>query len=174
MNKNIVLILIVVLIILQVISVARIGILQDNLNITPKETKEDTNATLYVSGESVAMTKKNDTTFTATLPAAIFGTFEAKVVLNDSGIQKTEKLDISENLRDRIFPTVIVRFEGKSGNTYTFRRADGFFHKSIVDKFALDKNADPAAEDNNIFMGVDIITDKDGNILYDPQYDKMN
>ena len=48
----------------------------------------------------------------------------------------------------------------------------GFYHKTIVDKFGLDGNADPIAEDNNIFMDIDIITDKDGNILYDPQYNK--
>lgn len=58
-------------------------------NISPKETKEDTSATLYVSGQSVAMSR-NGTNFTATIPVNIFDIIEAKVVLSDSGIEKTE------------------------------------------------------------------------------------
>jgi hypothetical protein len=216
-------------------------------NITPKETKEDTVATLYISGESVIM-NKNGTTFTATLPAKIFDTFEASVVLNDSGVQKTEKLDISENLRDKVFPIVNVRVEGESGIVYNKKPGEmsgeyhrkgnlnidvkpaanntvtivkfslvcevdgnivsekpidnttsfaidekytlsagqtltmtvaatdsfGFIHKSIVDKFALDKNADPVKDIDRFITEDAIITDKDGKILYDPQYQKVS
>ncbi|AGA67924.1 hypothetical protein Desdi_0378 [Desulfitobacterium dichloroeliminans LMG P-21439] len=215
--------------------------------ITPKETKADTHVTLYMSDESVDMSK-NGTTFTGTLGADLFEPIEAKVVLVDSGIERTEKMEIAENLRGNVLPDVYARFErrgetkiyskqpnqlsgeynfegnlsldvkpvrnntiekarliidvdGKvvseeplntggqwteidkqwilsAGETLTMSviATDtlGLNHKKILDKFALDENAEPAHEDEWMWMDEVIITDQAGKVLYAPQYGKVN
>lgn len=88
------------------------------LSVTPKETKADTQATLYVSGENAVMSR-NGTTFTATFWVNIFDPIEVKVILADSGIEKTEKLEIMNNLQTEMLPTVYARFERQSGTIYS-------------------------------------------------------
>src|SRR5690554_3276245 len=82
-------------------------------NISPKETKADTSVTLYVSDTSVTMSR-HDTNFMATLPVGIFDTFEAKMVLADSGVEKTERLDVRENLCEMLLPKLHAQFESAS------------------------------------------------------------
>lgn len=175
MKKNLVPILITVLVVLQSLSLARIGDLQRNLRdtqsqlarlessqssqmnnfyanidsmlkrqssiidsfeysfgkidrekltvpitfkITPKETTADTQATLYLSDESLAMIKSG-TTFTGTLGVGIFEPIEAKIVLADGGIEKSEKLGIAEDLRGNVLPSVHARLERQSGTVYS-------------------------------------------------------
>lgn len=215
-------------------------------NITAKEVKSDTQAMLYVSGESIEM-RKNGTTFAATIPADIFDALEAKVVLADGGIQRTEKLEVWENLREKVLPTVYIRFEGENSSGYsknpgentgeyqsklslrldvkpvqnnTIEKARlvieidgkvisekpfnsggllnnidekitlsagktltmsvlatdslGLVHKTVINKFMLDENADPINGDDWMWMDTVIIIGKDGKVLYAPQYDKVN
>jgi len=87
-------------------------------NITPKEIKEDTTATLHVSDKSAVMSR-NGPTFTATLPVYIFDQFKARVVLADSGVEKTEELEMWESLKEMVLPVVDVRFEDSSGTRFT-------------------------------------------------------
>lgn len=215
-------------------------------NITAKEVKSDTQAMLYVSGESIEM-RKNGTTFAATIPADIFDALEAKVVLADGGIQRTEKLEVWENLREKVLPTVYIRFEGENSSGYsknpgentgeyqsklslrldvkpvqnnTIEKARlvieidgkvisekpfnsggllnnidekitlsagktltmsvlatdslGLVHKTVINKFMLDENADQINGDDWMWMDTVIIIGKDGKVLYAPQYDKVN
>lgn len=81
--------------------------------ITPKETTGNTRATLYISDKSVDMSK-NGTTFTGTVGVSIFDPIEAKVVLADSGIEKTEKLEIIQSLREIVLPTFHAQLERNS------------------------------------------------------------
>ncbi|MEA1959821.1 MAG: hypothetical protein U9N81_00780 [Bacillota bacterium] len=305
MKKNTTPVLIAVLIVLQIISLVRIGNLQDDLRntknklsdqlshqsnqisniysnidsmldrqasiidsydysfgtpdndkltvpvtftITPKETKEDTAVTLFISGDSIAMEKKG-TSFTGTLPAGIFDNLEAKVILADGGIQKTETLEVRGTLRDRVLPTIQVRFEGGSSDGYqknqrklsgifhrtgnlsldikpavnnnkiegarlvvevdgkivSEKRVDqigenwteideettlsagqkytmavlatdsiGLVHKTIMDQWELDENAEPIHGDEWMWMDEVIITDKEGTVLYEPHYEEVN
>lgn len=215
-------------------------------NITPKEKKADTSATLYLSGQSMAMSK-NDTAFVATLSVSVFDTIEAKVVFADSGIQRTEKLEVVESLRERVLPTLYARFEGESGSSYSKKPGElsgeyqrkgnlsldvkpvennkiekarlviaidgnivseepintgglmsdidkkitlsagealkmsvmatdslGLIYETVIDTMTLDKNAEPMHGDEWNWMGDVIITDKDGKVLYAPQYDKAD
>lgn len=87
-------------------------------SVTPKETKANTQATLYVSGENVVMSR-NGTTFTATLWANIFDPIDAKVILAEGGIERTEKLGVMGNPQTEILPTVYARFERQSGTLYS-------------------------------------------------------
>ncbi len=174
MNKNIAPVLIFVLILLQIITVVRIGSLQNNLTntrnqlnqiiseqsnkisniytnidtmlkrqssiidsydysfglvdiekltipvtfiITPKETKETTSILLYVSGESAAMNKEG-TIFSVSVDVPVLNIFEVKAVIIDGDIQRTEKIDVWENLRERVFPTLYINYEGENTSGY--------------------------------------------------------
>ncbi|MHB1152023.1 MAG: hypothetical protein ACYCWE_11265 [Eubacteriales bacterium] len=86
-------------------------------NITPKETKENTSVLLYVSGESAEMNKEG-TVFNASVNVPVLNVFEVKVVINDGDIQKTEKIDVWENLRERVFPTLYINYEGENTSGY--------------------------------------------------------
>lgn len=132
-------------------------------NITPKEIKADTGATLFVSGESITM-KKNGTDFTATLPVGIFDDFEAKVVLADGGIQKTEKLDVSGNLREQLLPTINVRYEGKC----TYSKNQGEFHS----KGNLSLDVKPAANNNRIETAR-LVIEVDGKTVSEKRIEKI-
>ena len=132
-------------------------------NITPKEIKADTSATLFVSGESIRM-KKNGTDFTATLPVGIFDAFEAKVILADGGIQKTEKLDVSENLREKLLPTINVRYKGK----WTYSRNQGEFHST--GNLSLDVK--PAANNNKIETAR-LVIEVDGKTISEKRIEKI-
>ncbi len=214
--------------------------------VTPKEIKEDTIAKIYVSGENAVMSR-NGTSFTATIPVDIFSTFEAKVILSDSEIERTEGLEVYQDLRESVLPTIYAQFEGHSGSSYrkkpselsgeyyrkgnlyveaksaaknTIKEAslvididgdvisekpienrdehtNGFFadieerftlsagqtltmsvvakdsfgliHKTIIELYSLDENADPMHGDEWTWMGHVTIMDKDGNILYEPR-----
>ena len=46
-------------------------------------------------------------------------------------------------------------------------------YQTIVEKFALDENAEPVHGDEWTWLGAVVISDKDGKILYTPQYDEM-
>ena len=131
--------------------------------ITPKETKSDTQATLYVAGESVAMSK-DGTTYTATVGVDIFGPIEAKVVLADSGIEKTEKIDIAENLRGNLLPSVHARFERKDGGTvYSINanQSSGEYHATGY--ISLEVKPVP----NNSIEKARLIIDVDGKVVVD-------
>lgn len=208
-------------------------------NVTPKVTKADTRATLSISGKSIAM-NRNGTTFTATIAVNLFDNLEAKVILADGGIEKTEGLAVSENPREIALPTVGARFEDDAGSGYSKSSGElsvdyhrkgnlilevkavennpivkaylvlnidgktvseeqvnfsgigtaidkkttlyagqsltmyvtatdrfGFIHKVILDQVVLDKSAEPVNQaDGTWIMGEEMITDKDGKVLY--------
>jgi hypothetical protein len=137
-------------------------------NITPKETKADTSATLVVSGQSFNM-NKNGTNFTATLPVRIFDAFEARIILADGGVRKTEKLEVSENLREKLLPIIHVRFEGKSTSRYSKNQGEssGIYHKA--GNLSLDVK--PAA--NNKIEGARLVIDVDGKTVSEKTIEKI-
>ncbi|MGI1658253.1 MAG: hypothetical protein ACRKFN_04695 [Desulfitobacterium sp.] len=128
--------------------------------ITPKETKADTRATLYVSDENVTMSK-NGTTFTGTLGVDIFKPIEAKVVLEDSGIEKTEKLEIMENLQWSVLPAVHARLERNSGTIYSknSKELSGEYHG----KGNLSLEVKPV--ENNTIEKALLVVDVDGKVV---------
>lgn len=129
-------------------------------NILPKETKGDTSVTLYVSGASATMSR-NNTSFTATLPVYIFDTFEAKVVLADSGIEKTESLDVRENLRERFLPKIYADFEDESG--VAFSKKGGELSGECRRKGKL--RMDVKLAQNNKIEKARFVLEVDGNIV---------
>lgn len=214
--------------------------------LSPKESRVDTSATLHVSGKSVTMSR-NGTNFTGTLSVDLFDTMEAKVVIADNGLEKTEKLEVEGNLRHSLLPTIFAHFEGESGSEYSTKPGDltgeyhrkgnlsvdvksskentiekaslvieidgkvisekpinidgqctdinekvplsagqtlimsvmatdniDLIHKAIIDKFELDDNAVPVYGDEWMWMDDNIITDKNGKVLYEPNYDQLN
>ncbi len=50
----------------------------------------------------------------------------------------------------------------------------GLHHKTIIDKFELNENSDRIQENEWMWLGEVIITDKEGTILYAPHYEKVN
>lgn len=138
-------------------------------NISPKETKEDTRATLFVSGESIAM-NKNGTSFTATLPIGIFDVFEVKVILTDGKVQKTEKLEVRGNLRERVLPTIHVRFEGESTSGFKKKQGElsGIYHRTGT----LSLDVKPAMNNNKI-EGAHLVIDIDGDIVSEKRIQRI-
>lgn len=130
-------------------------------NISPKETKDNTTVTLYISDQSAAM-NKNDTVFTTTIPVNIFDPWEVKVVIEDDGVKRTEKLETWENLRDRALPIVAVRYEGQSGSGYSKNsgKLSGEYHKK--GRFSLETKP---SSDGNIIEKAHLILDIDGNTI---------
>ena len=84
-----------------------------SFSITPKEVKEDTTISLTVAGETVAMVK-NGAVFTAVMPVSVFKDWNAGVIISESGVQKTEKLEIWENLIEKVFPYLFCELDGES------------------------------------------------------------
>ncbi|WP_019849918.1 hypothetical protein [Desulfitobacterium sp. PCE1] len=129
-------------------------------NITPKETKADTLATLYVSGQSTGMTRSG-TSFSATLPVNIFDVIEAKVVIADDGTERTEKLETWENLRTRVLPDIYARLERESGTIY--RKTPGELSGEYRCKGNLSLEVKPVQ--NNTIENARFVMDVDGNIV---------
>jgi hypothetical protein len=128
--------------------------------VTPREIKEDTSLALYVSGESVAMSRSG-TNFTATLPANIFSTLEARVVIEDGGVTRTEDLPVQENLRYRALPTVYARFENI--NASYSRNPDGLSGEYKISG-RIGADVKPAMNGNTIEQAR-VVIDRDGEII---------
>lgn len=92
--------------------------------VVPKEVKADAQAVLYLGNEPVTMVKSGGA-FVATRPVDIFASFDARVVLAESGQERTALLGTRPNLRERVLPIVYVRFEAGSGvgNGIGYKRA---------------------------------------------------
>ena len=135
-------------------------------NIIPKEIKEDTIATLYISDKSAVMSR-NGATFTATLPVYIFDQFRARLVLADSGVEKIEELETWENLQERVLPIVHVRFEDTGGIRYSKNAGElsGEFKKK--GRICLEVKSAP---DNNIERA-SLKIDIDGRIISEKPID---
>ncbi|SHN88194.1 hypothetical protein [Desulfitobacterium chlororespirans] len=129
-------------------------------NISPKETKADTLATVYVSGQSTEMTRSG-TSFSATLPVNIFDTIDAKVVIADDGTERTEKLEVWEDLRARVLPAVQARFEGESGTIY--RRSSAELSGEYSRKGNLSMEVTPVQ--NDTIEKARFVVDVDGRIV---------
>jgi hypothetical protein len=130
------------------------------VRVTPKETRTDTAATLYLSGESVVM-ERNGTTFEGTLPVEIFDTIEAKVVFSDEGVDRSEKLDIWENLRERVLPSLYAQFEGESGYHQTAGNTKGTYTRKG------NLNLDIKQAVRSEFRGIRLIMELDGKVVSD-------
>lgn len=128
-------------------------------NISPKETKADTLATLYISGQSAGM-DRSGTSFSATLPVNIFDTIDAKVVIADGGTERTEKLEAWEDLRTRVLPNVSARFERESGTIYRKTAAVSGEYRS---KGNLSMEVTPVQ--NNTIEKARFVVDVDGRIV---------
>lgn len=94
------------------------------VSVIPKETKTGTMATLHLAGESATMERKG-TTFEATLPLGLFEVLDARVVFAEEGTERSEKLDIWENLREKYVPSLYAHFEGESGYQLTTGKTTG-------------------------------------------------
>lgn len=129
--------------------------------ITPKETKADTRATLYVSDGSVVMSK-NETTFTGTLGVDIFHPIEAKVIFAENGTEKTEKLEIAENLRGDMLPAVHARFE-REGGTAIYRKQPNKLSGEYYGKGNLFIEVKPVQ--NNTIEKARLVVDVDGKVV---------
>jgi len=129
-------------------------------NIVPKEIKEDTVATLHISDKSAVMSR-NGPTFTATLPVYIFDQLNAMVVLADSGVEKTEKLEMWENLREKVLPVVNVMFKDSGGAHYSkiAGKLSGEFKKK--GRISLEVKSVP----NNNIEKARLIIDIDGKVV---------
>ncbi|MDD5703775.1 MAG: hypothetical protein PHU23_17205, partial [Dehalococcoidales bacterium] len=130
--------------------------------IVPREIKEDTSVALYVSGESFAMSRSG-TSFTATVPASIFSTLEARVAIEDGGVTRTEDLPVQDDLRYRALPIVDARFENIDGS-YS-KNPDGQSGEyTISGRIGMDVK--PAMNGNTIEQAR-VVIDRDGTIVYD-------
>ena len=130
--------------------------------VVPREVKEDTSVALFVSGESVAMSRSG-TSFTATVPVNIFGTLEARVAIEDGGVTRSEDLPVQEDLRYRVLPIVDVRFENIDGS-YS-KNPDGQSGEyTISGRIGVDVK--PAMNGNTIEQAR-VVIDRDGTIVFD-------
>lgn len=130
------------------------------VRVTPKETRTDTAATLYLSGKSVVL-ERNGTTFEGTLSVDIFDTIEAKVVFADEGVERSEKLDIWENLRERVLPSLYAQFEGESGYHQTTGNTTGTYTRKG------NLNLDLKESDKSEFREIRIVLELDGTVISD-------
>lgn len=91
--------------------------------VTPKTSKLDTLATLYVGSDQVNMVRQG-AAFTTTWPVGIFNAFAVKVVFKDGELERTAQLDVRDNLRQEVLPTVFAQFERQGGSS-SYKRAAG-------------------------------------------------
>lgn len=128
--------------------------------VVPKEVTPEAAMTLELSGKRIAM-ERSGTTFTATLTVGIFKIFEAGVVLSDQGMEKSEKLEVADNLRFRLLPTLFAHFEGNSMMNYTKSSGalSGTYHRS--GQIALDVKP----VENNTIEKARLVLEVDGKMV---------
>ncbi|HSP47488.1 MAG TPA: hypothetical protein VLN47_05365 [Clostridiaceae bacterium] len=136
------------------------------VRVTPKETRTETAATLYLSGKSIVM-ERSGTTFEGTLPVDIFDTIEAKVVFADEGVERSEKLDIWENLRERALPSLYAQFEGESGYHQTTGSTTGTYTRKG------NLNLDIKQAVRSEFREIRLILELDGEVVSDKPVENM-
>lgn len=88
-----------------------------SFTVIPKEVKTGARAFLHVSEQSTEMIR-NGPAYTASLQIDIFELFQAVFVMAADGIEKTETLVVSSNLRNLLLPEVYAHFEGMSQTGY--------------------------------------------------------
>lgn len=135
--------------------------------ITPKETKTGTSATLKIFDQSAVM-NRNGTTFTATISTDIFKPFEATVVLADSGVERTEKLEVPEDLQSNILPVVRAILESVSESTI-YQLNPGELNGEYQRKGNVILEVKPVK--NNRIEQARLVYDIDGKIVYEKDID---
>jgi len=95
------------------------------LNITPKEVRDNTNVKLNICGREYETTRE-DTSFRAVVPVGLFDDIDAKVIIDDGEVQKTQLLDIFESPRYRFIPAVFIQYSGSMGK-YTQKDKEGTY-----------------------------------------------
>lgn len=85
-----------------------------NFTIFPKQLSESETAMLYVNGQEVMMGRQWSL-FNGTVDVSLFDDLEARVVLSDMGVQRSETLRlVRPNLRERFLPVLFAHYQGRS------------------------------------------------------------
>lgn len=86
------------------------------VTITPKEYSEGLASSLQLNDKIVEM-ERNKTTFSVTTDVSIFDTLKLKIILNQSGVQKTETIEEEYDLKGKYLLDIITGgFEGSVSN----------------------------------------------------------
>jgi hypothetical protein len=85
-----------------------------NFTIFPKQLSDSETAILYINGQEVLM-QRQWTTFLVNVDVNLFDMLEARVVLSDQGVQRSETLVMRRsNLWEQFLPSIYAHFNGHS------------------------------------------------------------
>lgn len=96
-----------------------------NFTIFPKQLSESETAMLYVNEQEVLM-ERQWSLFNGTVDVSLFDALEARVVLSDMGVQRSETLKlVRPNLRERFLPVLYAHYQGRSSYNDSEYAMDG-------------------------------------------------